>query len=106
MSRLSRITDKFRLSALWFLSFVADDTAFDFPDLKIICAHPGGWQYMDTLSRMLRHRNVCADINFRLLNPLFKELVPWKLLKRTLSDTITFRATIPLGRPQRRQPRP
>jgi hypothetical protein len=59
---------------------MVDDIAFDFPGLKIICAHLGGWQYMDTISMMLHHRNVYADISFWPLNPLFKELVDLALL--------------------------
>lgn len=76
---------------------MVDDIAFDFPDLKIICAHLGGWQYMDTINMMLHHRNVYADISFWPLNPLFKELVPWKLLERTLSDKIMLGSDYPAG---------
>jgi predicted TIM-barrel fold metal-dependent hydrolase len=74
-----------------------DDVAFDFPDLKIICAHLGGWQYMDTISMMLQHRNVYADLSFWPLNPLFKDLVPWKLLENALMDKIMFGSDYPAG---------
>jgi len=76
---------------------MVDDIAFDFPDLKIICAHLGGCQYMDTINMMLHHRNVYADISFWPLNPLFKELVPWNLLERTLSDKIMLGSDYPAG---------
>lgn len=74
-----------------------DDVAFDFPDLKIICAHLGGWQYMDTLNMMLQHKNVYADISFWPLNPLFSDLVPWKLLEETLSEKILLGSDYPAG---------
>jgi len=76
---------------------MVDDVAFDFPDLKIICAHLGGWQYMDTINMMLHHRNVYADISFWPLNPLFTELVPWTLLERALSDKIMLGSDYPAG---------
>lgn len=76
---------------------MVDDIAFDFPELKIICAHLGGWQYMDTINMMLHHRNVYADISFWPLNPLFKESVPWKLLERMLSDKIMLGSDYPAG---------
>ena len=52
---------------------------------------------MDTINMMLHHRNVYADISFWPLNPLFKELVPWKLLERTLSDKIMLGSDYPAG---------
>ena len=65
-----------------------DDVAFDFPDLKIICAHLGGWQYMDAINMLLHHANVFADISFWPLNPFYVDMVPWILLEKTLSNKI------------------
>jgi len=76
---------------------MVDDVAFDFPDLKIICAHLGSWQYMDTINMLLHHKNVFADISFWPLNPLYMDLVPWKLLERTLSDKILMGSDYPAG---------
>jgi len=76
---------------------MVDDVAFDFPDLKIICAHLGSWQYMDTINMLLHHRNVYADISFWPLNPLYMDLVPWKVLERTLSDKILMGSDYPAG---------
>lgn len=74
-----------------------DDVAFDFPDLKIICSHLGGWQYMDLLGMFIHHRNVFADISFWPLNPLFANIVPWKLLENTIPDKILFGSDYPAG---------
>ncbi len=74
-----------------------DDVAFDFPDLKIICAHLGGWQYMDTINMLLHHSNVFADISFWPLNPLYVDLVPWGLLEKILSDKILLGSDYPAG---------
>jgi uncharacterized protein len=74
-----------------------DDVAFDFPDLKIICAHLGGWQYMDVLGMLVHHRNVYADISFWPLHPLYANMVPWNLLERTVSDKILLGSDYPAG---------
>ncbi len=74
-----------------------DDVAFDFPDLKIICSHLGGWQYMDLIGMLVHHRNVFADISFWPLNPLYENLVPWELLEKTASDKILFGSDYPAG---------
>jgi predicted TIM-barrel fold metal-dependent hydrolase len=74
-----------------------DDVAFDFPDLKIICAHLGGWQYLDAISMLLHHRNVFADLSFWPLNPLYAGLVPWSLLEQTVSDKILLGSDYPAG---------
>ena len=65
-----------------------DDVAFDFPGLKIICAHLGGWQYMDVINMLLHHANVFADISFWPLNPFYVDMVPWSLLEKTVSNKI------------------
>lgn len=72
-----------------------DDVAFDFPDLKIICAHMGGHQYMDVHSMLVRHRNVYADICFWPLNPHYKDLIPWRLLEDTVPDKILLGSDYP-----------
>ncbi len=72
-----------------------DDVAFDFPDLKIICSHLGGWQYMDLVGMLIHHGNVFADISFWPLNPLFSDLVPWSLLEKAVSDKILFGSDYP-----------
>jgi len=41
-----------------------DDVAFDFPDLKIICAHLGGWQYMDAINMLLHHKTCLLTYPF------------------------------------------
>lgn len=74
-----------------------DDVAFDFPDLKIICAHLGGWQYMDAINMLLHHSNVYADISFWPLNPLYRDFVPWNLLEKTVSDKILLGSDYPAG---------
>ncbi len=72
-----------------------DDVAFDFPDLKIICAHMGGHQYMDVHSMLVRHRNVFADLCFWPLNPLYRDLMPWRLLDETVRDKILLGSDYP-----------
>jgi predicted TIM-barrel fold metal-dependent hydrolase len=80
---------------------MVDDVAFDFPDLKIICAHLGGWQYLDAISMLLRHRNVFADLSFWPLNPLYSGFVPWSLLEQTVSDKILLGSDYPAGQTPR-----
>ena len=65
-----------------------DDVAFDFPELKIICAHMGGYEFMGCLSMLTRHPNVYADLSFWPLHPLYRELVPWSLLEKTIADKL------------------
>jgi predicted TIM-barrel fold metal-dependent hydrolase len=74
-----------------------DDVAFDFPDLKIICAHLGGWQYLDTISMLFQHRNVFADLSFWPLHPVYMDLVPWSLLEQTVPDKILLGSDYPAG---------
>ncbi len=74
-----------------------DDVAFDFPDLKIICSHLGGWQFMDLIGMLIRHSNVFADISFWPLNPLYTDLVPWSLLERAVPEKILFGSDYPAG---------
>jgi predicted TIM-barrel fold metal-dependent hydrolase len=74
-----------------------DDVAFDFPDLTIICAHLGGWQYLDAINMLLHHRNVFADISFWPLHPLYVDLVPWRLLEKTIPEKILFGSDYPAG---------
>ena len=74
-----------------------DDVAFDFPDLKIICAHLGCWQYMDAINMLLHHSNVFADISFWPLHPMYVDLVPWSLLEKTLSDKILLGSDYPVA---------
>lgn len=74
-----------------------DDVAFDFPDLKIICAHLGGWQYMDAINMLVHHSNVFADISFWPLNPFYVDIVPWSLLEKTVSDKILLGSDYPAG---------
>jgi predicted TIM-barrel fold metal-dependent hydrolase len=76
---------------------MVDDVAFDFPDLKIICAHMGGHQYMDVHSMLVRHRNVYADLCFWPLNPHYKDLMPWRLLGDTVPDKILLGSDYPCG---------
>jgi predicted TIM-barrel fold metal-dependent hydrolase len=74
-----------------------DDVAFDFPDLKIICAHLGGWQYMDAMNMLVHHSNVYADISFWPLNPFYVDIVPWSILEKTVSDKILLGSDYPAG---------
>jgi len=76
---------------------MVDDVAFDFPDLKIICAHLGGWQYMDTINMLVHHRNVFADISFWPLSPFYVDMVPWSLLEKTVPDKILLGSDYPAG---------
>jgi len=76
---------------------MVDDVAFDFPDLKIICAHMGGHQYMDVHSMLVRHRNVYADLCFWPLNPHYRDLMPWRLLDDTARDKILLGSDYPSG---------
>jgi predicted TIM-barrel fold metal-dependent hydrolase len=72
-----------------------DDVAFDFPDLKIICAHMGGHSFMDVQSLLVRHQNVYADLSFWSLHPLYKDLIPWRILEETVSDKILLGSDYP-----------
>jgi len=76
---------------------MVDDVAFDFPDLKIICAHLGGWQYMDVINMLIHHPNVYADVSFWPLNPNYIDIVPWKLLEKTVPDKILLGSDYPFG---------
>ena len=76
---------------------MVDDVAFDFPDLKIICAHMGGHHYMDVHTMLVRHPNVYADLCFWPLNPRYKDLIPWRLLEETVPDKILLGSDYPCG---------
>lgn len=76
---------------------MVDDVAFDFPNLKIICAHMGGHQYMDVYNMLVRHRNVYADLCFYPLNPRYKNTIPWSLLEETVPDKILLGSDYPCG---------
>ena len=76
---------------------MVDDVAFDFPNLKIICAHMGGHQYMDVHSMLVRHRNVYADLCFWPLNPHYRDMIPWRLLEDTVRDKILLGSDYPCG---------
>ena len=64
--------------------WMVDDMAFDFPDLRIICAHLGGHRYMDIHSMIVRHPNVYADLSFWPLIPRYMDLIPWRFLEETV----------------------
>jgi len=76
---------------------MVDDVAFDFPNLKIICAHLGAWNYMDIHGMLVRHSNVFADLSFWPLNPHYINLVPWRLLEETVQDKIFLGSDYPGG---------
>lgn len=76
---------------------MVDDVAFDFPDLKIICAHMGAHQFMDVHSMLVRHRNVYADLCFWPLHPLYRDLIPWRLLEETVPDKLLLGSDYPCG---------
>jgi hypothetical protein len=76
---------------------MVDDVAFDFPELKIICAHLGGYSYMDVHNMLVRHPNVYADLSFWPLNPYYKDLIPWSLLEDTVPDKILLGSDYPYG---------
>jgi predicted TIM-barrel fold metal-dependent hydrolase len=76
---------------------MVDDVAFDFPDLKIICAHMGAHQYMDVHSMLVRHRNVYADLSLWPLNSRFRDLIPWRMLENTVPDKILLGSDYPCG---------
>ena len=80
---------------------MVDDVAFDFPDMKIICAHLGGWQYQDAIAMVIHHQNVFADISFWPLNPLYMDFIPWKLLEETVPDKILLGSDYPAGQTPR-----
>jgi predicted TIM-barrel fold metal-dependent hydrolase len=75
-----------------------DDVAFDFPNLKIICAHLGGWQFMDVIGMLVHHSNVFADISFLPLNPFFVDYVPWSLLEKVAPDKIMLGSDYPASK--------
>ena len=79
------------------LPLMIDDIAFDFPGLKIICAHLGGWQYMDLIGLLVHHNNVFADLSFWPLNPLYQKIVPWDLLESTVPDKLLMGSDYPAG---------
>jgi uncharacterized protein len=74
-----------------------DDVAYDFPDLKIICAHMGGHQYMDVHSMLVRHRNVYTDLCFWPLHPQYRDLIPWEMLHDTVQDKLLLGSDYPCG---------
>jgi predicted TIM-barrel fold metal-dependent hydrolase len=76
---------------------MVDDVAFDFPDLKIICAHLGGCHYMNVHSMIVRHPNVYADVCFWPLNPHYVDLIPWRLFEETVPDKILLGSDYPCG---------
>ena len=76
---------------------MVDDVAFDFPNLKIICAHLGAWNYMDVHGMLVRHPNVYADLSCWPLNPHYINLVPWGLLEETVPDKIFMGSDYPGG---------
>lgn len=80
---------------------MVDDVAFDFPSLKIICAHMGGHSFMDVQSLLLRHQNVYADLCFWPLHPLYKDLIPWRLLEETVPDKILLGSDYPCAQTPR-----
>jgi hypothetical protein len=78
-----------------------DDVAFDFPELKIICAHLGGWQYLDAISMVVHHQNVFADLSFWPLHPVYSGLIPWATLESTVRDKILLGSDYPAGQTPR-----
>jgi predicted TIM-barrel fold metal-dependent hydrolase len=76
---------------------LVDDVAFDFPDLKIICAHLGAQCYMDVHSMMVRHPNVYADVSLWPLNPYYVDLIPWRLFEETVPDKVLLGSDYPCG---------
>jgi len=76
---------------------MVDDVAFDFPGLKIICAHMGGHHYMEVHNLLVRHPNVYADLSFWPLHPHYKDMIPWSLLKKTVPDKILLGSDYPAG---------
>jgi predicted TIM-barrel fold metal-dependent hydrolase len=76
---------------------MVDDVVFDFPDLKIICAHMGGHYYMDVHSMLVRHPNVYGDLSFWPLNPRYKDLIPWCLFEETVPNKILLGSDYPCG---------
>ena len=76
---------------------MVDEVAFDFPDLKIICAHMGGHYYMDVHNLLIRHPNVYADLSFWPLHPYYKDMIPWSLLEKTVPDKILMGSDYPAG---------
>lgn len=72
-----------------------DDVAFDFPGLKINCAHLGCWDFMDMHSMLMRHKNVYSDLSAWPLDAKFMELVPWGLLEETVSDKLFLGSDYP-----------
>jgi predicted TIM-barrel fold metal-dependent hydrolase len=74
-----------------------DDVAFDFPDLQIVCAHLGGWQYLDAINIVLHHRNVFADISFWPLHPLYADIIPWQLLEKAIPEKVLLGSDYPAG---------
>jgi predicted TIM-barrel fold metal-dependent hydrolase len=76
---------------------MVDDVAFDFPDLKIICAHMGGHHYMEVHNLLVRHPNVYADLSFWPLHPFYKDMIPWSLFEKTVPDKILLGSDYPPG---------
>ena len=76
---------------------MVDEVAFDFPDLKIICAHMGGHHYMEVHNLLVRHPNVYADLSFWPLHPYYKDMIPWSLFEKTVPDKILLGSDYPAG---------
>lgn len=72
-----------------------DDVAFDFPGLKINCAHLGCWDFMDMHSMLMRHKNVYSDLSAWPLDAKFMKLVPWDLLEETVSAKLFLGSDYP-----------
>jgi len=72
-----------------------DDVAFDFPGLKIIAAHLGCWDYMDVHSLLLRHANVYSDLSAWPLDPVYVDLLPWKVFEQTVPDKLMLGSDYP-----------
>ncbi len=75
-----------------------DDVAFDFPELKIICAHMGGWQFMDVIGLLVHHSNVYADVSFLPINPFYVDIVPWSFLEKAVPDKILLGSDYPASK--------
>lgn len=82
---------------------MVDDVAYDFPELKIVCAHFGAHHYMDVHSMLVRHPNVYADISFWPLNPYYVDLMPWRL-EETVPDKVLFGSDYPCGQTPKEAP--
>jgi len=55
----------------------------------------GCWDYMDVHSLLLRHANVYSDLSAWPLDPVYVDLLPWKVFEQTVPDKLMLGSDYP-----------